>query len=56
MFKRNISTRFDHLVCIRLALQHLDTDKGLYIPSKWEPPLADGNVEACLMEFVERFE
>jgi hypothetical protein len=42
MFKRNISTRFDCLVCIRLALQHLDTDKesyipGLYIPSKWEP-------------------
>jgi hypothetical protein len=38
MFKRNLS-RFAHLVRIRLALQHLDTDKesyipGLYIPSK----------------------
>jgi hypothetical protein len=48
-------------VHIRLALQHLDTDKesyisGLYIPSKWEPPLADANVETCLMEFAERFE
>ena len=46
---------------VRLALQHLDTDKesyipGLYIPSKWEPPPADANVEARLMEFDERFE
>jgi hypothetical protein len=54
MFKRYISTRFDCSVCIQLALQHLDTDKesyipGLYIPSKWEPPLADANVEACLI-------
>jgi hypothetical protein len=60
IFKRNLS-RFAGSVCIRLALQHLDTDKesyvsGLYIPSKWEPPLADANVEAPLMEFAERFE
>jgi hypothetical protein len=60
MFKRNLS-RYARLVCIRLALQHLDTDKesyipGLYIPSKWEPPLADANVKAHLMEFAERFE
>jgi hypothetical protein len=60
MFKRNLS-RFACSVRIRLALQHLDTDKesyipGLYIPSKWEPPLADANVKARLMEFAERFE
>jgi hypothetical protein len=60
MFKRNLS-RFTRSVHIRLALQHLDTDKesyipGLYIPSKFEPPLADANVEARLMEFAERFE
>jgi hypothetical protein len=60
MFKRNLS-RFARSVRIRLALQHLDTDKesyisGLYIPSKWESPLADANVEAHLMEFAERFE
>ena len=60
MFKRNLS-RFARSVRIRLALQHLDTDKesyipGLYIPSKWEPPLADANVKARLMEFAERFE
>jgi hypothetical protein len=60
MFKRNLS-RFARSVRIRLALQHLDTDKesyipGLYIPSKWEPPPANANVEARLMEFAERFE
>jgi hypothetical protein len=60
MFKRNLS-RFARLVCIWLALQHLDTNKesyisGVYIPSKWEPPPADANVEAHLMEFAERFE
>jgi hypothetical protein len=60
MFKRNLS-RFARLVHIRLALQHLDTDKesynsGLYIPSKWEPPLAESNVEAHFLEFAERFE
>ena len=59
MFKRNLF-RFARLVRIRLALQHLDTNKesyisGLYIPSKWEPPLADANVEAHFMEFAERF-
>jgi hypothetical protein len=60
MFKRNLS-RFACSVHIRLALQHLDTNKesyipGLYIPSKWEPALADANVKARLMEFAERFE
>jgi hypothetical protein len=60
MFKRNLS-RFARSVHIRLALQHLDTNKesyilGLYIPSKWGPPLADANVEARLMEFAERLE
>jgi hypothetical protein len=59
-FKRNLS-RFAGLVHIRLALEHLDTDKesyisGLWIPSKWEPPPADANVKARLMEFAERFE